>query len=685
MTNENKKTLRRLALGLSPALLWVFCSTGYLQAQENQEPVVPAAEEKAETADHTITLTKVVEVYEFEDLKVSVDQYQVNRGDSLVKILKSRGIVASSGDEARMMRLVRSLNPELTDLNKIQPGQVLNLPAELKDETIDAEETAAASEPAPELVDPATVTRMVKVYERTQPEQQPAKVVVMRHTPGEGTVETATPAPTLSMGEEQTGGSPQPVQAGGPAGNGLNFPSGNHGPLAVEPDSGVVYRTVKIRRGDTLERLLRREGMDNDLIYAHLLKVTLKLNPEIKSQDMIFAGAELRIPAAGDYLAGLAGVNPEAVKAAALARSEGRRPEAADDGRAGALKLPSATVETGKTTLGLIFTRLGAGVDTRGRLVLPVGSDSIEFNTTEFPVIELPDDRRVVIDLESRLPRQTVNQLREKFPNYQVFRTKRGERLEKALDKLWPLCGYFRVYKKDRTYEGGTDIKLKIAADWMIWPTRQAWNSGQPLVINLASGADRKTAPAWKTFLSGHGIGVMDLFQGTVIPDEPQAASEELKITRLSENNPSLAAAELVRLLGGEPKVGVQLDRVPSAGEGQPELTAPVLWEHGSRQVVVEFGELSAEAVKTMREAGYRVVSAQAGQENVIKAVIEGFGLAPKEALVLNAPAGGPVMSLSIKGLLVSADNERDIFFTGLDMPSGIAGLVPAGLEIIRY
>lgn len=630
-----RKALKHLAWGLSPALLWTFCATGPVQAQET-------------SADHTITLTKVVEVYEFEDVKVSVDQYQVKGGDTLAKILKSRGLLSSAADEAQMMRLVKNLNPELSNVNLIQPGQSLNLPAELKDETPEGEPAAPAAGAAP-----ATVTETVKVYERPQPTQQSARVVVMRHRPGEGSVEAAPD---------------------------LDFPSGNYGPLDMVPETGVVYRTVKIRKGDTLERLLRREGMDSDLIYAHLLKVTLELNPEIRDRDMIFAGAELRIPAAGEYLASLAGVNPTAVKEAALARSEGRAPEPAN-ARAEALRLPSATVETAKNTLGLIFTRLGAKIDTRGRLVLPVGAEGLEFNTAEFPVIELPGNRRVVLDLEARLPRDTVAALRN-MPEFQVFRPARGERFEKYIANLWSLCGFYRVYDKKQSYEGGTDIKLSIAADWIIWPTQAAWQNGQPLALSLAAGPEKKTSAAWKAFLARHGVEVLDIFQGSVLPDDPAGAVPPLKLTDLKEENPSLMAAELVKLLGAEPKVGVQLDGLTALDKAA--VTAPVLWEHNGRQVVLEFGELDPVALKTMKEANYMVVSAGSSPESVISAVREGFGLKSTGDLMLKAPRGGPAMSLSVKGDLLSLP-DRQIFFTALEMPAGIGSLLPPNLEIVRY
>ena len=312
MKNLNKKhLLTAMAQGLAPALLWIFCSSsGHLLA---------AAEDPA---GHTITLTKVLEVYEFEDLKVSVDQYQVTRGDSLGKLLKSRGFSTSRQDEAKMIRLIKSLNPELKNPSALEPGQMINLPSKL-DEKAAAKIQETRETQAPETSSPPLATETLKVYDRPQTTQQSARVVVLRHTSGQEATPPAAQPPQPAQPDQpaQTAQSAQPAQPAqpqaaptatvepgqaqpapaAPVSLGLDFPSGNAGPLAQEPQSQVVYRTVTVKRGDSLERLLRREGMHVDLIYHHLLKVTQQLNPEIKNTDLIIAGAEIKIPERGFF------------------------------------------------------------------------------------------------------------------------------------------------------------------------------------------------------------------------------------------------------------------------------------------------------------------------------------------------------------------------------------------------
>ncbi len=697
-----------MAAGVLPALLW-FGGVERLAAQtgENQPPAqaeVPApapasAPQRTSdyAADHTITLTKMVEVYEFEDLRVAVDQYRVARGDGLLKLLRERGVLTSSADEAKMLRLVKDLNPGLTDVNALEVGQVLNLPS-----LPNAEEAAPGA-------DPAQMTETVKVYERSQSSQQPAKVVVRRHQPaGAAAPDSAAEAATASASTSSA------------SSGDLDFPSGNAGPLSVDPGSQVVYRTVKVRPGDTLEKLMRREGMDSDLIYRHLIRITKRLNPDVRNADLILAGAELKIPAAGAYLTALAGVNPQEVKTAAAAASRGAPPAASGrtlerqrpapaeapvqtaaasaapassaaaspaPERAGVLELPDQDAESAKNTLGLIFTRLGSRLSARGHLSLPVGTGVVEVDTASFPLVETEDGTRVLLDLGSRLPQSTLKALEETHPEYKIFRTAKNETLDQALDRLWSLCNYYRIYKRDRTYEGGGDIRLKIAADWIIWPTASAWSTGQPLVVNRIARVDRRTDPAWTSFLETHGFKLLDLHRNLILPGPAADPNPKpLAVTTLDRRNPSFFAADLVKNLGGEPKVGLQAD----AGANQADagaasgLIAPVLWESGKDRVLLEFGGLPPEALQTLRQKGYRVVTAAPEFDSVVEAVLAGFGLKAQEALVVEAPAGGPRMSLTIKGWAVTRDG-RKYFITHTNLSPGLGALVDPGVKIMTY
>jgi hypothetical protein len=80
------------------------------------------------------------------------------------------------------------------------------------------------------------------------------------------------------------------------------------------------------------------------------------------------------------------------------------------------------------------------------------------------------------------------------------------------------------------------------------------------------------------------------------------------------------------------------------------------------------------------------VVTASLNPEAVMEAVLAGFSLKAQENLVVTAPSGGPRMTLTIKGRLVTLPTtKRKYLLTYAALPAGLAQLLDPELKIIRY
>ncbi len=657
----------------------------------SQAAEIPKPQAVQPTVDHTITLTKVVGTKAQEDPQVTVDQYQFQKGDGLLKVLRKRGLVRSQADEGRMLRLVKKLNPSLTDPNKLTIGQTLNLPA------VASAEAVAQGQAKP-----------LSAYEKAAVE-------------------------------------PSGNQASSSVASDLNFPSGNPGVLAQDQASGVVYRQVEVRRGDTLEKLLLREGMDRDFVYSHLLKVVVKLNPDLADTNKILTGTQLRIPAAGDYLTALGGIDPAVVRRAAVAQAPGgggaaaptqvasatqvpakapevptettpstapdpqevtetaveppveteAAPSVAEesqiaevaapqaDAQPAVLALPDKETEAAKSSLGILFTRLGNTFRNSGYLSLAAGNANLEIDTGLFPVVETADKGNIILDLGSRLPQSTLDALRRYQPTYQVWRTAPEETLGQAMDRLLALGNFYRIYTRKQAYEGGGDIRLKITADWIVWPTQEAWNAGQPLVISALPPESQGTDPIWANFLETHGFKMLDLQGNIILPAPPKLPPRDLTMTLLDRSSEVIMASQLVLALGFQPQLQVPIKELGLDAEGQP-LKVPLLWESETGKVAMNFGDLSQANSDKLTSLGFKVINSGSSTEAVIGATLIALGIKPETTLVLTAPPGGPDMSLTIRGLAFKK-GEKQFLITQSPLTSGLASLAGDNLVVLKY
>jgi LysM repeat protein len=646
-----------------------------------------------------------VEVYTFEDLTFSIDSYTVAVGDNLAGVLKKRGLWPRTPDanrEAQMIRLVKRLNPAIANPDLISPGQELYLPTPRE-----------IAEPAP----PKAPTPPAQVEEVDPPG------VVSYAISGSGQDSNANAATSTAS----TGSGSEPIPLEGPAdleagqyplkGSRVNVPTStraaqNPEELEMAPD-GTVFRTVVVRKGDTLERLLRREGVDPNLIYRSLIKVALSLNPELKNPNVIVVGAELRIPSVGSYLADLPGAQTTLAQARIPKGSSSRRENIASSppkkGTAKAPERPRFTLSTKKlppapmptadsqnarTILGVIFTRLGENYVNRGRLFLPLDEPPhFDVDTASLPVIELRNGRRVVLDLQRVLKPELITRFRAKYQDYMIFQPARGEAMDKALARLWPLCGYYRIYDKSQTFEGGTEVKLKLAADWLVWPTAEAWNRGQPLVINLAPAPDNATPQAWVRFLANHGIAVIDLYKGLALADSTRSPTpiNNFTVIEVDSQNPSAFAEALIKSFGFAPRLGVRVDlnrgRIVTGGaELGPDKAPPVFWESGTTKNVLEYGDLTSEDLEVLKKNDFRVVSSGRDVQSVLKSILAAQNIKLGGDLTLNgSSSGGPTVALTIAGQSF-AYNGRSYLFTTVNVPDNMVALDPnQNTVVLRY
>jgi hypothetical protein len=716
-----------------------------------------AAQGQYQDPDTEITLTKTVEVYSYEDLTFTIENYTVTEGDNLEGILKKEGLwplIRSNSRETQLLKLVGELNPAIANLNQISPGQNIYLPIARVEQK--------------ESVNPQNPYEAIVSYSLGQPNQSPAVVTVRSQTAPkppaevlpEGTwalnldgvgsgADPKTPPgaspqydqasyvpppvpfetrPSKSSDPNSASAPPNSTQRGSPARGGGAY--GNDGPIETAPD-GTSFRTVRVRNGDTLEKLLRREGVDPKLIYRHYIKLTVSLNPDIKNPNLILAGAQLRIPTSGgggysnDYYydndnrtdllyADAAGKNTvsdatpvstasrrggqTAAKASPKAGAQGAPAPAAkyrtDVKRLPPAPLPTADSQNGRTVLGIIFTRLGEKVITSGRKFLDLSEPPhFDVETANMPIVELRNGRFIILDLQRTLSEEFIKRFRQKYQEYYVFQPVRGEPMDKALERLWPMCGYYRVYAKGKVFEGGRDVKLSISADWLVWPSSSDWNKGQPYVINLAPSQDNGTPLPWIEFLKDHNIQVIDLYGGQLLAGSTKGATpvNNFTVIDVESDNPSAFAEALIKSFGFSPRVGVKVDltegKIQTGGEIISGSNTPaIFWEAGPVKTILEYGELSTEDVKALRSNGFKIISSGKESETVLKSILSELNIKLGGPLVLNGDStGGPSIKLVIAGQTFQF-NDRTYLFTTVNLPSNMTSLDPnQNVVVLKY
>ncbi|MCJ7596523.1 MAG: LysM peptidoglycan-binding domain-containing protein, partial [Desulfobacterales bacterium] len=218
-------------------------------------------------------------------------------------------------------------------------------------------------------------------------------------------------------------------------------------PLTISPVAGLGKSTVEVKvpfealkdvklenytvkPGDSLVKVVKNlyQVPDRELHdeYLHLLK---RLNPEIEDLNLIHPGQVVRLPI---YHAELVRVPIEPVKPPAPSS------EAPQDADLTALS----------RQLMDIFTLLGEEWVNTGEHFIPLKSGGqINLKADTFPILNLSNGIRVVVDLHNNLPENMAELISSSWENYRIVHLGKGDNLRAALDKILSLCNYQKIYR----------------------------------------------------------------------------------------------------------------------------------------------------------------------------------------------------------------------------------------------
>ena len=407
------------------------------------------------------------------DLDLVTEEYVVQEGDWLIKVLKRKGVPAE-GDVRKILMLLKELNSSFRDLNMIRPGEKIVILVKAGS----SEKSSSSAAPTVEKSVPEGAGTEKLEPDKTEPE-------IPKGVPGQ-----------------------------------LKYEA-----YKVRPGDSIGALTVA-RYGLSRRQLLNQ--------YYPLFK---ECNPSIKNMNRIFVGQKVRLPlfppvrvASLEKAPGIpdldnasegrvsinpviAGtkipdpvINPEKTsdRSPQLPRDTARaRPPEKKPAPPVASKKPkksSKPVGSGEkigivpvripyksNDIGRIFTEMGSDWIDSGEHFIPLKSGGqINLKASSYPVIRLNDGITVILDMTGELPQDMSRFIQSTWNDYRIVQLESGDDLRSALDKILKACGFTRAVKAGEPLLLGKDIRVEIKGDWILAVTDEVADpETEYLVLNL--------------------------------------------------------------------------------------------------------------------------------------------------------------------------------------------------------
>jgi hypothetical protein len=555
-------------------LLVILFAFGQAFSQEGEETYSISLVQTAEVDKH-----QNKEVREVDNRKVLAENYTVKKGDHIWQLFRERKMLQKK-DLPELIAVLKRLNPSLTNLDLLYPGQRVVIPLTL--------------------------------------------------TPLKGLPVLAHAAPETTL------------------------------PLEALKDLDLENYTV--RSGDALIRVVReRFHVSEKEISGQYLQMLKRVNPAIEDLNRIYPGQIVKLPVFSSYMV------HEPI--------EHRKPPAPP-----AEKKQAVQVANLGQQLTEIFSLMGEEWLNTGEHFIPLKSGGqINLKADSFPVLNLSNGNRVIVDLHEELPERMAQVITSNWDNYRVVHLNKEDDLKKALDKIFPVCGYYRVYKQGEPLELVGDIRIRMTADWIIQPLPPPDKGLGPMtLITLTDKGTARMSPEIRSFLEGIGLKVIEY--------PPSENSKPVSLANVEILNPGNDVPGLVEMVLNLRGQAFSKDVEVPVYQGQKTqfsmlIKADFFLYIGGKETIIDCSGLGEDTLALLRDQGIPVLSLHDEKDPslAVSRVLQFIGVQfdSKPHPFMAASRGETRnIEMTIPGIVFQDDHGQKIFASRLKLPDQIVGFL---------
>lgn len=356
---------------------------------------------------------------------------------------------------------------------------------------------------------------------------------------------------------------------------------------------------------------------------------------------------------------------------------------------------PAKTTEIGAQNsndiahdLSAIFSGLGAEWVQTGKHFIPLNSGGeVVLKAVSFPVINLQNNRRIIVDLYNKLPNQMVKMIKSSWKNYRVVRLMDEDDLRSALDRIFKACNYPRMSKGGEPFELCGEIPLRITGDWIVTlSASRTDNRPDVVVINLNAVDKTETPRMIKTYLEGRGVRIIDY------PSVADVDSDETDCAELFETagDPSYLINTVLVLTGSSFSTGVEIPAYQSKSAAlNLTIKADYFFKIRGKDAIIDLSGLGTEIISILREQGFLFLSLGGEMKplTMLAKTLEfldvPFNPGPHPFFARPGDEKGNIR-LTLPGIVFSGRQGKTVFATPLKLPNEIkAFLSERGFEVL--
>ncbi|MBW1997971.1 MAG: LysM peptidoglycan-binding domain-containing protein [Deltaproteobacteria bacterium] len=430
-------------------------------------------------------------------------------------------------------------------------------------------------------------------------------------------------------------------------------------PEKISPEDlkKIKFDYYAVKPGDSLVKVVKsRYNIPPDTLRHEYLDLVRRLNPTIEDLDLIHPGQVIRLPI----------YSPQIVR---MPIAE-QRPSEAE---------PTAEQKSLLTLgreLGEIFKLMGEEWVQSGEHFIPLKSGGqVNLKADSYPILNLNNGNRIILDLFHLLPQKMIELITSNWQNYRVVQLEEGEDLNTALGKIFPLCGYPKIYPPGQPLHIKGEIEVEITGDWIVETSPADDKKGVIDVISIIGRQGSPTPREILDYIEKEGVKVIEFPRPEMEKTVPWARGESLQ--------PAFNKADLIerifRLSGRDFARNVEIPVYQSQKTNfSLIIKADFLFQDKGVDHIIDLTGLDPPILSLLREHQFKVMSLSDVEDPTLVAskTLDFIGVQAESKVHMFTAAERTTeknIRLNIPGIIFRGSDGKTVFATEVNLPEEIA------------
>lgn len=398
------------------------------------------------------------------------------------------------------------------------------------------------------------------------------------------------------------------------------------GHIAQADISRPAFQNYKIKRGDTLYKIIRRELKVDHANVKEILQTVKAINPNIRNVNRIYAGDTIKLTGKTVFVKIPEDITPPTY-AWATDSSLSDQPVKTIEIK----EKKSMPLEARLSVLQKIITQMNGTITTTGNYYLPIPkAGQVTIDCSKIPLVEFDDNTTVFVDMEDRTQNNLKKMISDNWTNFFLVKVDKNDDTISILRKIINSSKNYSMSKANRPLMIGSVPPVEVIVDWVI---TKSGPRQQPLPIQGIRSIyeDNLLLPkSVKNYYEKNGFILTEISEETGIVGKPDELYSLPPIPVFPTSSAKDLSYALLTHLGFNADKDVDIQVFDAARDGfNLAIKADVLVHRNDVQYIIYSQNLSPQFITALKNTGHETIFVNNNDtpKTIIEEVLRGLDI----------------------------------------------------------